>query len=552
MSFFNRSSIAIPMAIFAMLTIIVLVASSIYQGSLQRAMQATIDRLAEESHIRTSARLEAYSLFTRSSMGFLKSSEEATNDRWNTHLEAMRINSDYPSVAAIGYGDVGGIADLESGALDVKYIYPQGDAVANNSASKLGVPSDSIRHTMIEAARTGQVQMAEAYLWRDGADAQSEYLLYLFMPIYTDSEVPDLEADRLGSLEGVVFIATRVDVLFNAVYQDHNPAIMWLAVSQSVDGRPVELFSRGTQESPSSAIKERRTLNIMGQQLTYDYSFSRANLVSIPQRYMSIAIPFVGLVLSLLLAMVISFTLRARNQRMHIAREREVQDAKDELLSLASHQLRTPATGVKQYLGMVIQGFAGSISDTQRDFLERAYASNERQLHIINDILYLAKLDAGRIVLTKTKFDLAELVRSTTEELQESARQAELSMTVSTPKKASALADEHMLRMVIENLITNAVKYTPPGGEIAVRLIRAGDSYEIAVTDTGVGVEPEDIPKLFRQFTRIPNERSSQVSGTGVGLYLARSLARMHDGDIRVKSKLGKGTTFTIVVPRGL
>ncbi|OYW83685.1 hypothetical protein B7Z17_05335, partial [Candidatus Saccharibacteria bacterium 32-49-10] len=175
-------------------------------------------------------------------------------------------------------------------------------------------------------------------------------------------------------------------------------------------------------------------------------------------------------------------------------------------------------------MGMVLQGFAGDISEQQRDFLERAYASNERQLHIINDILYLAKLDAGRIVLTKTKFDLAELVRSSVDELATSAKEAGITISQHTPKKATVTADSHMFRMVLENLLTNAIKYTESGGEVTVRLVRLGDNYTVSVTDTGVGIEEKDIDKLFKQFVRIPNERSSSVTGTGVGLYLAKSL----------------------------
>jgi signal transduction histidine kinase len=201
---------------------------------------------------------------------------------------------------------------------------------------------------------------------------------------------------------------------------------------------------------------------------------------------------------------------------------------------------------------MVLQGFAGNISDTQRDFLDKAYSSTERQLHIINDILDLAKLDAGRIVLTKSRFDLVELIKSVADELHDTAQDAGLSPTVSLPSKAPIVGDSHMIRMVVENLMTNAIKYTDSGGKVEVKLIRSGENYLIKVTDSGVGIASKDISKLFAQFTRIPNERSSQVSGTGVGLYLARSLTRLHGGDVEVRSKLGEGSTFTIKIPRGL
>lgn len=549
LSFFNQSAISMPMVVFGVLAIAVLAASTLYQDNLRGTMQGSVEQLSQESQIKATARLEAYALLTRSSIGLIRAGE-ATNAHWNAHLNAMKLDRDYPSILAIGYGRVGS-GPIED-SISVRYIYPDNAEMSRIVGLRSNRVGESIRQTALEAAKTGQVRLAEAAPWHSDEDGRDGYFLYLFTPVYKTDTIPETEAERLESLIGMVFVVSDFSTLLGMVYQDHHPSIARLEVSQAINGKSTLLFALGDQLPPSSVISERRKLDIMGQQFIYDYDFTKAELVPVSQRYVAVAMPFFGLVVSLLFAMVLSFTLRARNQRQSIAREREVQAAKDELLSLASHQLRTPATGVKQYLGMVIQGFAGKLSDTQRDFLERAYASNERQLHIINDILYLAKLDAGRIVITKTKFDLSELVRSVKEDLEESARESELTLRENTPKKAAIKADEHMLRMVIENLVTNAIKYTAPGGEIEVHLIRAGDNYAISVTDNGVGIATEDIPKLFQQFTRIPNERSNQVSGTGVGLYLARSLARLHDGDVTVKSKLGQGTTFTITIPRGL
>lgn len=550
LSFFNQSAISLPMIVFGVLAVAVLAASTLYQENLQRSIQESIGRLSEESQIKTQTRFEAYVLLTRSGIGLLQSSQ-VSNESWNDHLKAMQLDHDYPAVRAIGYSTVSqGTSSGDS--LDLQYIYPDGPKTTSMLSMLSQDDNMDTRATVREAAESGSARVADAHSWKSADGKSSGNFLYMFTPVYTIDSVPSTPEERLRNLDGVIFVVIDVETLFKNVYKDHDPAVTGLSISQNVDDNRIEVFASENGSKADGVIRETRTLDVMGQRFYYDYEFSRSKLTLASQHYVAVVMPFIGLMVSLLLAMVISFTLRARNQRLSIAREREIQAAKDELLSLASHQLRTPATGVKQYLGMVIQGFAGSISDTQRDFLDRAYSSNERQLHIINDILYLAKLDAGRIVLTKTKFDLAELVRSITEDLQETAREAQLTMKVNAPKKAAMLGDSHMMRMVIENLITNAIKYTDPEGEVTVQLIRAGDNYSIKVTDTGVGIASEDIPKLFQQFTRIPNERSNKVSGTGVGLYLARSLTEMHGGTITVKSKLGVGTTFTIIIPRGL
>ncbi len=110
--------------------------------------------------------------------------------------------------------------------------------------------------------------------------------------------------------------------------------------------------------------------------------------------------------------------------------------------------------------------------------------------------------------------------------------------------------DSHMLRMVVENLVTNAIKYTPPGGKITVRLSRLGNFWLVVVRDTGVGIARADYSQLFKQFTRIENDRSNVVTGTGIGLYLAYHLTLLHGGTIGVSSSKGKGTTFTVRLPR--
>lgn len=242
--------------------------------------------------------------------------------------------------------------------------------------------------------------------------------------------------------------------------------------------------------------------------------------------------------------------LRNRFFRLTYEKERDVEFAKDELLSLASHQLRTPATGVKQYLGMVLQGFAGDITAKQREYLQRAYASNNRQLGVINDILHLAKLETGRIVLAERKFDIAKMVRDVVDEQQDSAEKGGIQLLLEAPSTGSIMADSHMLRMVIENLLSNAIKYTPEGGTVNVRLARRGTKWVMMVRDTGVGIAKSDFSKLFKQFTRISNPRTDIVTGTGVGLYLAYHLTVLHGGTISVTSRKGKGSTFTVRLPR--
>jgi two-component system sensor histidine kinase VicK len=224
--------------------------------------------------------------------------------------------------------------------------------------------------------------------------------------------------------------------------------------------------------------------------------------------------------------------------------------SKDEFVALASHQLRTPATAVKQYLGMVLQGYVGDITETQTEMLDRAFESNERQIQIINQILNAARVDTGRLVMVPAPLDLRSLVRGIVDEMRGTLETKGHTFKAHLEgKPLEVLADVSYLRMAVENIINNASVYTPPPGNITVSVSRQGKQAKIVVSDDGVGIKKADINKLFAKFSRIHNPLSVQAGGSGIGLYLAAEIVRLHNGSITVDSRIRKGTTFTISLP---
>jgi len=225
---------------------------------------------------------------------------------------------------------------------------------------------------------------------------------------------------------------------------------------------------------------------------------------------------------------------------------------KDEFIALTSHQLRTPATGVKQYIAMLMQGYAGPITSEQKQFLERAYESNERQLRVIEDILRVARVDMGKTSLQQQTYDVVRLVRDVLAEQADRFSERGLTLVVDLPTKPlEAHIDPAQLHMAIANVIDNAIKYTPDGKQISVGLQPTTTSQlRLEIADEGVGVAKADLPKLFQKFSRIPNARSILVGGNGLGLYWTQRILELHGGSVTVKSQLGKGTCFTISLPR--
>lgn len=239
-------------------------------------------------------------------------------------------------------------------------------------------------------------------------------------------------------------------------------------------------------------------------------------------------------------------SLEQRNLRLE-----QLNAIKDEFIGIASHQLRTPATGVKQYINLLLDGFADELKESQKLFLERANESNDRQLHIIDDLLRVARVDSESFKVRKVKLDPVLLVEEVADALKAKIDRRNQILEIKHPSSPLQItADPENLRMVIENLLDNASNYTSPGKHIIISFKSGAQWIGIAIKDEGVGISRRDYPKLFQKFSRIPNQFSILVDGTGLGLYWAEKIISMHNGSIDVKSTPGKGSTFTINLPK--
>jgi signal transduction histidine kinase len=258
-------------------------------------------------------------------------------------------------------------------------------------------------------------------------------------------------------------------------------------------------------------------------------------------------------VIPLLLAGAVWYLIRDRDRVISRLKQKEVQTAKDDLLSLASHQLRTPATVVKQYVGMTLQGYAGKLNKQQTKMLQAAYDSNELQLETITQLLYVARLDAGRIHMRKQKVDIGNVVGDVLQYQAHAIDSRRQTVDVKLPKthRLHIWADSYYIRMVLDNLISNAIKYTPVEGRITISARQNRDKARVTVSDTGVGIPAGSQKAIFEKFTRIANELSNEVNGSGVGLYLTRQIVDHHGGKISVSSRPGEGSAFAVDLPMG-
>lgn len=231
-----------------------------------------------------------------------------------------------------------------------------------------------------------------------------------------------------------------------------------------------------------------------------------------------------------------------------------VSTAKSDFLSIASHQLKTPLSIIKGYVSMTMEGSFGKVSKMMHEQLQKVYSSNERLITLVDDLLNLSRIEDGRMEYDLKEEDLSDIITSVVEELTTNAKAKHLKILWHAPKEAIAVhVDRNKIRNVIFNLVDNAIKYTDKG-TVTVTLNRTDHRAVLTVSDTGRGIVPEDIGKLFQKFTRAknakPNERSTAVFGFGLGLYVARLIVEAHHGTIRAESKgAEKGSAFVVELP---
>jgi len=237
--------------------------------------------------------------------------------------------------------------------------------------------------------------------------------------------------------------------------------------------------------------------------------------------------------------------LRASNAQLQ-----RLDKAKDEFVSMASHQLRTPLTSVKGYISMVLEGDAGKISDKQEHLLSEAFISSERMVRLISDFLNVSRLQTGKFIIDKRPLNLAKVVEQELDSLSTNASSRGLKFSYKPPANFPILnIDEDKIRQVIMNFSDNAIYYSGESTEIKVNLSVDGDNCKFTVKDTGIGVPHSEQAQLFSKFYRASNARKQRPDGTGVGLFLAKKVINAHGGDVIFESTEGKGSTFGFSLP---
>jgi signal transduction histidine kinase len=233
-----------------------------------------------------------------------------------------------------------------------------------------------------------------------------------------------------------------------------------------------------------------------------------------------------------------------------VTHEAEVNRLKSESISMAAHELRTPLTTITSYVDVLMQGVVGPANEAQQEFLQVIRTNASRLMTLVTGLLDVAKIESQGLTLNLRPVSMIAVVNEAVKTLKKQIDDKQQVLTVDVPAHLpQVMADREWMVQVVTNLVSNANKYSPPGGQVAIRGRVADDQFRLEVQDSGIGISPKDQKLVFTRFFRADNALVAQEGGTGLGLAICREIVVRHGGKVQVDSELGKGSTFSILLP---
>jgi signal transduction histidine kinase/ribosomal protein S13 len=504
-------------------------------GYVNEKQLKTIDELIR-------SKLDTYGNLLIATGALLRLEPGASAESWARLYKNLRLESRNPELLAIGYVEYStNPVDLDEKSSTIKFIAPYNDI--NQKAIGFDMLKDPTRAQAMKTTReTQNVVMSGPILAVQDIgriDGRTPSSVAMYYPVYDRALSQDYDPN---SVLGYTYAIFRVEDLFLKSDQKSENIFTHISIADTTKDKQTILSST---EKNNNNLSSKDT-NLYSRKWTIAIDTPRLTGL---KRIAAILYFVVGLCSSSILGLLVFLSLSKRSIETTSLHAIDLQSTKNELVALASHQLRTPATGVRQYIGMLNQGYFGKLNQEQQDISEKAYRANQRQLETIDQLLYVAKADAGQIMIQHGNFDIVVLLKSVIDGQQSDASKKDIRLVYKGRKTLSCYADEKFVRMMLENLLSNAIKYSYPKSSVMIVLIKEEFSTNILIKDRGVGISPEDQLSLFAKFNRIENPLSRQEGGSGLGLYLAQKLAMAHEGNISVKSSVTNGSTFKLVLP---
>ncbi len=569
---------AMPAFVVMIALVIVVVMASQYSSEVVEERRVNvITRHAREASTRLQTRINGYEdLLDATRIIVANSQDRSTKDMsWQEFWTLMEPGGRHEGIKAVGYAKF--VHDderqdheasmrqnegLENYSISTDEQQPEYAAIAYFAPEDAAATTGLIGYDLFSIDGVQQsLELSRDMSRADIIDIRNSELLTLFdqsleidfllvSPIYQSNQNPETVQERRDELIGYTYAAFNSQEFFGGLMDDNNPSMYTLHL---VTPAEETLLYQSPEEPMDPSSNELRSasdaISVAGKAITVTATNTQP-LIPLRESRRPLLSLVSGMTLTFFVTAFIYMLTQTRIRKLKEKETTDINQAKDELLALASHQLRTPATGVKQYLGMLRDGYAGPLSKSQIGLIEHAYDSNERQLNTVNELLFVARLDSGRVTLDYEDIDIKSLLKDIVQEQKPTIREKSQKVEIRLPKDSVIIqADEGYLRMALENIVSNASKYTPESGKIVIWVTKALRHISIHVRDTGVGVSDKDMPLLFKKFSRVDNDLGDQVAGTGIGLYLTNKIIEAHGGKITFQSKVKVGSIVTISLP---
>ena len=535
----------------------------------ENAVQATRDRIV--------SRLEVYTTLLRAGSGLFAADSALDARSFRAFSERVGIRANYPGIQGIGYTRVIAPADVERVAAMMRaqgfadftvwpaqpardelhailYLEPLDER--NRAAIGYDMMSHPVRGEAMQRARDTATPALSARVTLvqelDPAGQQAGFLLYV--PVYATGAAPPTVEERRAALSGFVYAPFRADDLFSGIFGTEAEPRVAFEVYDGAHVDPDALLhdSRAQGIAPIDAadLTETVQLLIAGRPWTIRFAPTQGLLAG----SRSGMLPFVA-VLGLTLSGVLFVIARAQAQA-RLAAERnaraaaEANRAKSQFLAAMSHELRTPLNAIAGFVDLILLGMRGPVTEQQRRDLERIQHNQQHLLGLINDVLNFAKIEAGSVAYQLCEVDARVVIREA-EAMVAGLAEARGVALLDGPRNGHALvvADREKLLQILLNLLSNALKFTPEGGEVRIGWHRGDPTFAIEVADTGRGIPASQTERIFEPFVQLSPDLTRDAQGTGLGLAISRQLARGMGGELKVRSAPGEGSTFTVELP---
>ena len=593
----GRSLWRAPLLVFLLALLLAALLLASISRSIEEKDRATFEAEVTRTTQAIDERLDTTVTLLRGAAGLFAASREVEPDEFARYVRQLRLRERYPGILGIGFSERIAPADLAARVAQLRAagvpqfdVWPQEPrdeyhAIVlleplderNRAAIGYDMHTDPIRREAMERARdTGQAAASGKVVLVQEIDEAKQFGFLMYLPLYRGNTVPPTVAGRRAALVGFVYAPLRVGDLLQGV---RGTGVRQVDYALYDGDNPVPaalLRATGEPRDEPPALRATRELLVGGREWRLDFG-SRPAFEALSQRRLLPWMAALSLAASLLLAWITLVQARARRgaeaaaaqrrrneQALQASEERARERAerlqalyaelresdrrKDEFLAVLAHELRNPLAPIRSSLEILRRVPEGPAAQRARAIAERQVG---HMVRLIDDLLDVSRISRGKIVLQRQRVALAEVLEAAVETSRPLIDARGHRLDVQLPPRDLVLeVDPARVAQIFTNLLNNAANYTPPGGEIRVRVEDTPQWVRVAVADNGIGIAPDQLQKVFELFQQLASQPGQ--GGLGIGLSLSSRLAELHGGRIEAHSEgRGRGAEFTLVLPRG-